>query len=159
MNDREVHIRRGEGRDAEAVARLWRMNAEEHAAYDEIYTPVPEAEEMMRRFLADLARGRNTCFFVATAGDEVVGFLTGELRDSTPAFTPRTWATVEDVFVEPRWRNRGIGSALVRHCAEWAKDMGAGGVSLQVAARNERGRSFYARLGFREVSVYQALDL
>ncbi|TCJ15124.1 GNAT family N-acetyltransferase [Rubrobacter taiwanensis] len=159
MTTDEFQIRRGTREDADTVARLWMMNAREHATYDEIYTPTPNAEHMMRRFLRELASSRETCFFVATAGDKVIGFLTGELRGSTPAFVPRTWATVEDVFVHPDWRSRGVGRALVRRCFEWARSTGADGMALQVAAANKRARNFYARLGFREVSVYEALDL
>lgn len=160
-----VEVRRGNRDDAASVADLWKMNAEEHASYDEIYTPVPNAREMMRQFLSEVARGEQNCFLVATADDPsndtstVVGFVTCELRSSTPTFVARTWATIEDVFVHPDWRSRGLGTALVRHCSDWASEMGASGLSLQVAARNGRGREFYARLGFREVSVYQAREL
>jgi ribosomal protein S18 acetylase RimI-like enzyme len=65
---------------------------------------------------------------------------------------------VDDVFVEPDYRNRGVGRALVEGVKAWAKERGADGISLQVAAANERARRFYEDLGFREVSVYEVLE-
>jgi GNAT superfamily N-acetyltransferase len=65
---------------------------------------------------------------------------------------------VDDVFVEPDHRNLGMGHALLRSVEEWAKERGASGVSLQVAAANARARKFYEDLGFREISVYEVLE-
>jgi GNAT superfamily N-acetyltransferase len=65
---------------------------------------------------------------------------------------------VDDVFVLPGYRNRGIGHALIASVEGWAKRKGANGVSLQVAAANGRGRKFYEDLGFREISVYEVLE-
>jgi ribosomal protein S18 acetylase RimI-like enzyme len=62
------------------------------------------------------------------------------------------------VFVEPGYRNRGVGHALLQSVKTWARERDADGISLQVAAANARGRKFYDDLGFREVSVYQVLE-
>jgi GNAT superfamily N-acetyltransferase len=91
-------------------------------------------------------------------GDQTVGFISGELREGSPAFRPKTWASVDDVFVEPDHRNLGVGRALLESVKKWAQDRGADGVSLQVAAANERGRKFYEKLGFREISIYEVLE-
>ena len=65
---------------------------------------------------------------------------------------------MDDVFVEPEYRNRGMGRALLQSVRDWAQERGADGISLQVAAANARGRKFYEDLGFREISVYQVLE-
>jgi ribosomal protein S18 acetylase RimI-like enzyme len=159
-------VRLGRRDDAPETARLWMQSAEEHTAYDEVYRTSPQAERTMRRFLADLASGGHAFLFVAVAperaaegGERVIGFLSGELREGSPTFSPKTWASVDDIYVVPEHRSRGVGRELVRRCREWARDNGADGVSLQVAAANERARSLYRKLGFREVSVYAVSEL
>jgi GNAT superfamily N-acetyltransferase len=112
----------------------------------------------MRRFLTDLAGSNHSFLFVAEYAGTTVGFISGELREGSPTFQARAWASVDDVFVEPDHRNLGVGRALLECVKEWAKEKGADGVSLQVAAANERGRKFYEELGFREVSVYEVLE-
>ena len=88
----------------------------------------------------------------------MVGFISGELRQGSPTFLPKTWASVDDVFVEHEYRNRGMGHALLQSVKDWAQERGADGISLQVAAANARGRKFYEDLGFREISVYTVLE-
>jgi GNAT superfamily N-acetyltransferase len=156
--DTDFTIRAGRKDDAAEAARLWMRSAEEHTAHDRVYETAPGAEKTMRRFLADVANSGYSFLFVAAAGDRTVGFISGELRQGSPTFLPRTWASVDDVFVEPEYRNRGMGRALLHSVRDWAQERGADGISLQVAAANARGRKFYEDLGFREISVYQVLE-
>jgi ribosomal protein S18 acetylase RimI-like enzyme len=151
-------IRPGRKEDAAETARLWMRSAEEHTAHDRVYQTAPGAEKTMRRFLADVANSGYSFLFVVAAGDRTVGFISGELRQGSPTFLPKTWASVDDVFVEPEYRNRGMGRALLQSVQSWAKERGADGISLQVAAANSRGRKFYEDLGFREISVYQVFE-
>lgn len=151
-------VRPGRRDDATAAARLWTRSVEEHASYDRVYSAAPDAEKVMRRFLADLSSSSHSCLYVAESGGEIAGFLSGELREGSPAFSPKTWAAVEDVYVVPELRSLGIGRDLFEAFQEWAHQKGATGVSLQVAAGNRRAREFYERLGFREVSVYEVKE-
>ena len=158
MEEKGFTIRPGRRDDAAEAARLWIQSAEEHTAHDPVYATAAGAEKTMRRFLADLASSGHSFLFVALAGGRTVGFISGELREGSPTFLPKTWASVDDVFVEPDHRNLGMGRALLRSVEAWAKERGASGVSLQVAATNARARKFYADLGFREISVYEVLE-
>ena len=157
-DERDFTIRPGRREDAAEAARLWMQSAREHTAHDPIYATSPAAERVMRRFLADLTGSSHSFLLVAESGDRTVGFISGELREGSPAFHQKTWASVDDVFVEPDYRNLGVGRALLESVKAWAKESGADGISLQVAAANERGRKFYEELGFREVSVYEVLE-
>ena len=158
MEEKGFTIRPGRRDDAAEAARLWMQSAEEHTAHDPVYATAAGAEKTMRRFLADLANSGHSFLFVALAGGRTVGFISGELREGSPTFLPKTWASVDDVFVEPDHRNLGMGRALLRSVEAWAKERGASGVSLQVAAANARARKFYEELGFREISVYEVLE-
>ena len=134
------------------------QSAEEHTVHDRVYETSPGAEKTMRRFLADVANSGYSFLFVAASGERTVGFISGELRQGSPTFLPKTWASVDDVFVEPEYRSRGMGRALLQSVQAWAQERGADGISLQVAAANARGRKFYEDLGFREISVYQVFE-
>lgn len=156
--DTHFTIRAGRREDAAEAARLWMQSAEEHTTHDSVYTTAPGAEKTMRRFLADIANSGYSFLFVVVAGGRIVGFVSGEMRQGSPTFLPKTWASVDDVFVDPDYRNRGMGRALIQSVEAWAKERDADGISLQVAAANARGRKFYEDLGFREISVYELLE-
>lgn len=161
MIDSNYTIRRGRREDAPAAARLWMQSAREHSVYDSVYATAPEAENTMRRFLADLSSSSHSFLFVATRDydDTLIGFISGELREGSPTFHSKSWASVDDVYVSPDERSSGIGRALLESVKAWAQEKEAHGVSLQVAAANSRARKFYTELGFREVSVYEVLEL
>jgi ribosomal protein S18 acetylase RimI-like enzyme len=158
VENTEFTIRPGRREDAAEAARLWMQSAREHTAHDRIYTTSPGAERVMRRFLAELAGSNHSFLFVAESASKTIGFISGELREGSPTFQAKTWASVDDVFVEPDYRSLGVGRALLESVKAWAREKGADGVSLQVAAANERGRKFYEALGFREISIYEVLE-
>lgn len=133
-------------------------SAEDHAKYDPVYETSGEAEKTMRNFLADLSSSSHSFLFVAESEERIVGFISGELREGSPTFHPKTWASVDDVFVTEGYRSLGAGRALLEEVRAWAAERNADGVSLQVAAANERARKFYQDIGFREVSIYQVLE-
>ncbi|WP_119069135.1 GNAT family N-acetyltransferase [Rubrobacter indicoceani] len=160
-----IEVRPGRREDAPQAARLWLESAREHAAYDAVYEPSLDAEKMMRNFLADLSSGGHTFLFVACVPDSerdgterVVGFVSGELREGSPTFRPRSWASVDDVYVTPAYRSFGIGMNLMHRVRNWALERGTSGVSLQVATGNRRAQDFYRKLDFRAVSIYEVLE-
>jgi len=59
---------------------------------------------------------------LATVDDTVVGFSTGVLHDITWAIAPACY--LEDLFVAPAFRGRGIGRMLIADLIERAKSNG-----------------------------------
>ena len=60
--------------------------------------------------------------------------------------------------VDPAWRGRGIGQALIEHLAAEAARRGRSRLALDVAATNPRAQALYARGGFG-VRGYKPADL
>lgn len=57
------------------------------------------------------------------------------------------------VYVRPRARREGVTKALLRACAEVAREQGSKTMSLEVLLDNEAGRTTWQRLGFEDVWV------
>lgn len=57
-------------------------------------------------------------------------------------------AFVDELFVEPGFRGRGLGHALVEHAAAFLNGKGVAAMTLEVAHANFRGAAFYEQLGF-----------
>jgi N-acetylglutamate synthase len=58
------------------------------------------------------------------------------------------WAGLTAVEVEPAYRRRGLGGALLRAVAVWGARGGATSTYLQVSDTNETAQRLYARAGF-----------
>jgi ribosomal protein S18 acetylase RimI-like enzyme len=54
---------------------------------------------------------------------------------------------LEDLYVEPRFRGRGIGRDLMVHLARTCTERGYFAIEWSVHPDNERGAAFYQRLG------------
>jgi len=59
---------------------------------------------------------------------------------------------VEDVFVEPAYRHRGIATALIHHCVADCREQGAGAVVI-VADACDTPQHMYAAIGFRPAAT------
>ena len=60
---------------------------------------------------------------------------------------------VEDLFTHPKFRHRGLATALINHCVLECRRSGAGPVVI-VADPTDTPKQMYAAMGFRPVAVY-----
>jgi GNAT superfamily N-acetyltransferase len=123
-----------------------------------------EYERMSDEVLATEARLRDTLFgaspraeaVIARVESEAVGFALWFYNYST--FLARPGLYLEDLFVLPDWRTRGVGAALLRHLARVALERDCGRMEWSVLNWNESAIGFYRRIGARpmdEWTVYR----
>ena len=60
-------------------------------------------------------------------------------------------AWLEELYVVPSYRSRGIGSALLAAVVEHADEAGVVAIDLEVDASHSRAESLYRRLGFHRL--------
>jgi GNAT superfamily N-acetyltransferase len=93
---------------------------------------------------------------IARIGGEAVGFMIWFPTYST--FLSRPGIYLEDLFVLPQWRGKGVGKALLRHLARIAVDRRCGRIEWSVLDWNETAIRFYRSIGARpmdEWTVYR----
>ncbi len=82
---------------------------------------------------------------IARVGDEVVGFAL--FFQSFSTFVGRPGLYLEDLYVRPAHRGRGIGRGLLAHLARLAVERGYGRFEWSVLDWNELAISSYRRAG------------
>lgn len=88
--------------------------------------------------------GREDWICVATEEDFVVAYAAIEVYRA-----PIEYVYLDDLSVTKAYRNRGIGSALIRQTEEYAKELGISTVIFHVEKSNEAAFRLYTRLGYR----------
>jgi GNAT superfamily N-acetyltransferase len=119
----------------------------------EMIRGMAEYEKLTHLFVATEDALRSTLFgdrpaaevLLALEEKECVGFALFFQNYST--FLAQPGLYLEDVFVKPHARRRGIGKALLARLAEIARERGYGRMEWTVLDWNEPAISFYKRIG------------
>jgi ribosomal protein S18 acetylase RimI-like enzyme len=134
MPETELQIRRCRRTDFAAVMRL--------LATSDRPAPVPE-RRTLRRFRA-LVNDLGSDLYVGLVAGEMVA-LVYVVYTRQLAAAPR--ASLERLFVDERFRRRGIGSALFERLKERAIRRGCGTLDCSVPPRSALAAGFLERLG------------
>ena len=68
-------------------------------------------------------------------------------------FTGQRQAYIGELATAETVEARGVGTALVEACEQWAREQGYTLLTLSTGAANERALGFYRHLGFRDEDV------
>lgn len=92
-------------------------------------------------------------WFLAEENEKIFGFIDGKIEKKDLFFRERKVGAIYHLFVEKKYRNMGIGAALVKTFVGWLKDEGIKIIELDVSPRNKSAKILYENLGFKESSV------
>lgn len=109
-------------------------------------TKRPQQEDVARRMWTVKRRKQPPVqYWLAYDGERAMGYFNSwEGVDGV--------GQVEDLFVHPDYRKRGVATALIHHCVAQARAKGAGSVVI-AADPTDTPKHIYARMGFRPVAT------
>jgi aminoglycoside 6'-N-acetyltransferase I len=111
--------------------------------------PDEDQNELARETPTMLARD-DYAAFGAYDGERLVAFLEIGHRDYAESSTSAPVAYVEAVWVEPRWRRRGIARALFEAAKQWARAEGYRELGSDADLENTVSHAMHGELGFTE---------
>jgi len=135
----EVQIREATSRDVPVILAL----IKDLAQYERLADQVVATEARLRESLfGDAPRAE---VLLAWDGGTAVGFALWFHNSAT--FLGRPGLYLEDLFVKPEYRHRGVGTRLLRHLAAVAVARGCGRMEWSVLNWNTQAIALYERLG------------
>ena len=141
-----VSIRPASAEDCETIATLIRELAE----YEELaHEAVASADDLRRHLFGPRPFAEA---LMADCDGEAAGFALFFHNFST--FRGQPGLYLEDLFVRPSRRGRGIGRALLAMLARLAVDRGCGRLEWSVLDWNEPAIGFYRSLGARPMDAW-----
>lgn len=137
--------------DVAAILPMLRAQYALHAGWDRAKFGVKAGFEAgYGRWLEQRASDPRSVFLVAEADDgRVVSFLIGTVEAELPLYEVREFGFVHDLWVEPGYRNEGVGRQLVTLAVERFRLMGVTQVRCETAEANDAARGLFERCGFR----------
>ncbi len=129
------------------------------------YGLLPDPGSRYRSWLGQRAEDPRSVFLVAErpgdAGDErsLVGYIVGMAEQEIPIYRVRAYGFVHDLWIEPDYRNEGLGRRMVMLAVERFRGMGVEQIRLDVWHGNEPARKLFESCGFRASVVEMLLEL
>ena len=130
--------------DADTVADLWVELARDQRPYGSHLHGAPNRTAIRELIVQRIVAGD---LLVARRRDGIVGFAMFTVEEGRYA-QDETTGLVENLYVDPEVRRRGIGSALLGAAEERLEESGATVVAIEAMAANEGARAFYAASGY-----------
>ena len=106
--------------------------------------------EASRNYLEGQIAAAQTRFFLArnVADRSALGFVHLIPSSNTTAMLP-IWY-LEDLYVDPAARRRGVAESLMREAERFARSTGAERLTLATAHDNHAAQSLYRKMGYRQ---------
>jgi ribosomal protein S18 acetylase RimI-like enzyme len=137
VGDAEIPIRRATVEDAGLVAALL------HDFNTEFSEPTPGVAALGEYVTGLLAAGEMTVLLGGEGADGIAA-----LRFRTAIWTGQPEAHLQELYVTPPMRGRGIGRALLEASMQASRDAGATGIDLNTGETDTAARALYESAGF-----------
>jgi ribosomal protein S18 acetylase RimI-like enzyme len=145
-----ITVRQATAADIEALAPPF-------DAYRQFYEQASDLD-LARAFLSErFAKAESTVFIAEDEAGLALGFT--QLYPSFSSTSAARIHILNDLFVIPESRSRGVGCHLLTAAAEYGRATGAVGLSLATARTNTAAQALYRSAGWELDEVYLTYEL
>lgn len=125
-------------------------------AYRRFYRAGSDVEGA-RRFLLERVERSQSVIFVAMDGEAAVGFT--QLYPSYSSVSMAPIYILNDLFVVPDGRRRGVGRELLTAAAEFGRSAGVVRLALSTEVTNTTAQSVYESMGWKRDTTFYTYEL
>jgi GNAT superfamily N-acetyltransferase len=147
-----VEIHQASAEDIEVVLKLNDDLARHHNASPIFLPYLPETEAAQREHQQELLEDLENAHFIAYRDGEPVGMQTFHPPDMQEMARPEAGIYLFGGITVPGGRGGGVGTALLRHSMDWAREQGYAHCALHYFTANIPGARFWTRSGFRPLT-------
>lgn len=139
-------IRKATLKDVDAIHALGE-NVEEFDTTEEVVVFWP------KHIIKNCIESQTDWLLVAEDEGEIIGFI---ICNNSPVFKK---AVIENMFVKPEYRNKGIGKQLLATLLPLIKSTGCEYIALYTESDNKQAIEFYTKNGFNRGKDFAWIDL
>ena len=146
--------------DFEAVFPMLRQHRLRQQQLDPALYPLhPDAERRFLRWAGEVGEDPRSTLLVAEEQGRLVGFVYVVVERDLPIYLCEEFAVIREWWVEPPFRRRGVGKALIDLAVAELAAAGVGQLRVRTAVGDEEARALLGRCGFRPGTCEMVKDL
>lgn len=148
----EINIRNATEDDLETIQELnLKLFEKEIKEFDSSLDKNWTFSEKGKSYFTD--RIKKGIALIAEVGGAPIGYLVGGEAETQEYRKIGKTAELDNMFVLEKFRQKGVGKALVNGFFKWCKENGYKKIRVDASARNNNAINFYRKLGFADYSI------
>jgi ribosomal protein S18 acetylase RimI-like enzyme len=157
----EPLVRPATSSDVPTLGRLGALLVQEHNSFDSrrFLDVTASTSQHYGAFLGEQLAEPDVVLLVAEQDEQVIGYAYGAIEGYDYMALRGPAAVIHDLIVDPRYRGRGVGRALLSAIIAALTARKAPRVILSTADRNASAQRFFERAGFRRTMIELTREL
>ncbi len=144
--------------DEISLKKMWLEFIQDEEGADLNIVPCEENADRWISFLGSVIKnGNGTVKLAETESGTLAGYVFYQWGEG-PLKLKRKKGVIYDLYVRPQFRNRGMGSALLKNALDDLKRRGVEIVQLTVMSKNNKALNLYKKYGFTETLKIMRLE-
>jgi len=156
----DYKIREATIEDLESIIFLnQKLCEKEYGEFDKTIDPNYSTTKTGREYFSERLKTDNAIKLVAEDDGKIVGYFIGAIVEVEDYRTIDNLGEGENMFIEPEYRNNGIGTEFMKGFESWCLEKGVKRLRHVVSAENTQAIKLYKKLGFKEYDVTLEKDI
>jgi len=139
--------------DFEKLKKIKILSKKEELKYSDSLKPIEKTKKKFLEYMRHNLQSRYKSVFYAEEDDKVIGYVLVQWFTALPIVKFKRKGYVSNLYIDIKYRKKGIGIKLVKKAMEWLKKNEVKHVSLEIHVDNKAAQNLYKKLGFKEYTL------
>lgn len=90
---------------------------------------------------------------IIESNNKIIGYLCGAISKKSYLSQKFKYAELDNMYIEKKFRSKGIGKLLVENFTEWCKKNKIDIINVSIYSKSYLGHKFYKKTGFKEIGT------
>lgn len=142
--------------DLPEVLDLWAELMVLTSQYNRHYEMIETAKLLQESYLKAFFDSSTAAIFAARDRARIAGFANVYITKPAPVFKQNTLGVIENLYVLPEYRRRGLGRRIVERAHQYFSDFDTDEIYVNVIVANEASEKFWSAMGYQTQKLTMA---
>jgi len=156
----KIIIRKATTKDLESILKLnLELFKKEYREFDRSLNLDWTYSKEGREYFKNKIIKKDSFAEVIENNNKIVGYLIGSISKRLFYRKKVKYAEEEDMIVDKKFRNQGLGTKLIEDFIDWCKKRDIAYISLTASVKNKSAVHLYRNLGFKDYNLTLEMEL